>query len=113
MTHLLSYECFHCSLRNSFFILFNPLPPLVIVAQPFQGAGPGIIFILCGFLVFATRRFMLSLTWLLVLIFFFFFHVIISLGEEGTGLYYSRVSVCSFIMFYIPSFFSSWVGCGF
>ena len=38
-------------------VLYNPGS---LCYRPFQGGGPGVILILCSFVVFATGRFMLS-----------------------------------------------------
>ena len=61
-----------------------------------------VILILCGFVVFTTRRFMLSLILRHVLMFFsvLFRFVITSLREEGAGLYPSRACVCLSCMRY-------------
>ena len=47
----------------------EPNPLGCFCYQPFKGSGPGVIFILCGF-VDSTRHFMSSLDLFLVLIFF-------------------------------------------
>ena len=73
----------------------------------------------CGFVVFTTGRFMLSLVlfFVLVFIFFFFFFVVVvffffglvitSLGEERAGLCSSHAFVCLVCTRRFVSFFSS------
>ena len=65
---------------------------------------------LCGFVVFSTRRFVLSHALLFVLVFFFsvlLSIVITSHGEEGAGLCASRAFVCVFCTRQFLSVFSS------
>ena len=51
----------------------------------------------CGFVVFTTGRFVLSLTFLFVLVFFRpFSNAITSIGDERAHLCASRVFVCLF-----------------
>ena len=63
-----------------------------------KGDDPDVVLMLWGFASFITRRFILSLTLLLVLMFFFVFFsvqfsiVITSLGEERAGEYYKNLS---------------------
>ena len=73
---------------------------------------PGVILILCSFVVFTTARFMLSLALLFVLE----FSVLVALwspcdhhpaGEERSGLYVTDAFVCLFILkalIFVPVF---------
>ena len=70
---------------------------------------PGVVFCLCGFVVFTTGGFTLSLALLFVLVFFSPFSIVItSLGEERAGLYTFRAFVCLLCTRFLSLFSSSW-----
>ena len=62
-------------------------PPVVYTTDRSKAVVPMLFLILCGSVVYTTRRFMFCLALLFVYVFFCPFRILITLlGEEGAGL---------------------------